>query len=35
VVLILRKAKLDIMEECGIKATKNPSEMARLLKAML
>ena len=29
------QAKLDIMEECGIKATKNPSEMARLLKAML
>ena len=29
------QAKLDILEECGIKATKNPSEMARLLKAML
>ncbi|MGI4890892.1 MAG: succinate--CoA ligase subunit alpha, partial [Janthinobacterium lividum] len=29
------QAKLDIMEECGIKTTKNPSEMARLLKAML
>ena len=29
------QAKLDIMAECGIKATKNPSEMARLLKAML
>src|SRR6476659_7552661 len=29
------QAKLDIMEECGIKATKNPSEMARLLKEML
>ncbi len=29
------QAKLDIMEACGIKATKNPSEMARLLKAML
>ncbi|WP_338767453.1 succinate--CoA ligase subunit alpha [Massilia sp. METH4] len=29
------EAKLAIMEECGIKATKNPSEMARLLKAML
>lgn len=29
------QAKLAIMEECGIKATKNPSEMARLLKAML
>jgi len=23
------------MEECGIKTTKNPSEMGRLLKAML
>jgi succinyl-CoA synthetase alpha subunit len=29
------EAKLAIMEECGIKATKNPSEMAKLLKAML
>lgn len=29
------EAKLAIMEECGIKATKNPSEMARLLKEML
>jgi succinyl-CoA synthetase alpha subunit len=29
------QAKLDIMEACGIKATKNPSEMARLLKAAL
>ncbi|MDP3841420.1 MAG: succinate--CoA ligase subunit alpha [Oxalobacteraceae bacterium] len=29
------QAKLDIMEACGIKTTKNPSEMARLLKAML
>ena len=29
------QAKLAIMEECGIKTTKNPSEMARLLKAML
>ena len=28
-------AKLQIMEACGIKVTKNPSEMARLLKAML
>ncbi|MBC7489436.1 MAG: succinate--CoA ligase subunit alpha [Glaciimonas sp.] len=29
------QAKLDIMKACGIKTTKNPSEMARLLKAML
>jgi succinyl-CoA synthetase alpha subunit len=29
------QAKLAIMEECGIKTTKNPSEMAKLLKAML
>jgi succinyl-CoA synthetase alpha subunit len=29
------EAKLAIMEACGIKATKNPSEMARLLKAAL
>ncbi|KFX28151.1 succinate--CoA ligase subunit alpha [Ralstonia solanacearum] len=29
------QAKLDIMEACGIRTTKNPSEMARLLKAML
>jgi succinyl-CoA synthetase alpha subunit len=29
------QAKLAIMEECGIKTTKNPSEMARMLKAML
>ncbi|HEX8605994.1 MAG TPA: succinate--CoA ligase subunit alpha [Pseudoduganella sp.] len=28
-------AKLAIMEACGITVTKNPSEMARLLKAML
>jgi len=28
-------AKLEIMDACGIKVTKNPSEMARLLKAML
>ncbi len=27
--------KLEIMESCGITVTKNPSEMARLLKAML
>ena len=29
------EAKLEIMDACGIKVTKNPSEMARLLKAML
>ncbi|HEY4072047.1 MAG TPA: succinate--CoA ligase subunit alpha, partial [Herbaspirillum sp.] len=29
------QAKLDIMEACGITVTKNPSEMARLLKKML
>lgn len=28
-------AKLAVMEECGFKVTKNPSEMAILLKAML
>jgi succinyl-CoA synthetase alpha subunit len=28
-------AKLAIMEECGIKATKNPSELGKLLKAAL
>jgi succinyl-CoA synthetase alpha subunit len=27
--------KLEIMDACGITVTKNPSEMARLLKAML
>ena len=29
------EAKLAIMEECGIKITRNPSEMARLLKEIL
>jgi succinyl-CoA synthetase alpha subunit len=29
------QAKLEIMAACGIKVTKNPSEMARLLQAML
>ncbi len=29
------QAKLDVMEECGIKTTKNPSEMAKLLRAAL
>ena len=28
-------AKLAVMEECGFRVTKNPSEMATLLKAML
>ncbi len=28
-------AKLAVMEECGFKCTKNPSEMATLLKAMI
>jgi succinyl-CoA synthetase alpha subunit len=28
-------AKLAIMEECGIKVTKNPAEMGKLLKAVL
>jgi len=28
-------AKLAIMEECGFKVTRDPSEMARLLKAMI
>jgi succinyl-CoA synthetase alpha subunit len=28
-------AKLAIMEECGFKVTRNPSEMGRLLKALL
>ena len=28
-------AKLAVMEECGFKVTKNPSEMAGLLKAMI
>lgn len=29
------QAKLNIMEECGITITRNPSEMARLLKSVL
>jgi succinyl-CoA synthetase alpha subunit len=29
------QAKLDVMEACGIKTTKNPSEMAKLLKSAL
>ena len=29
------QAKLDILEECGIKTTKNPSEMGRMMKAAL
>jgi succinyl-CoA synthetase alpha subunit len=28
-------AKLSIMEACGFKVTRNPSEMAKLLKAMI
>jgi succinyl-CoA synthetase alpha subunit len=28
-------AKLAIMEECGFTVTRNPSEMAKLLKALL
>jgi succinyl-CoA synthetase alpha subunit len=28
-------AKLAVMEECGFKVTRNPSEMGKLLKAML
>ena len=27
--------KLAVMESCGIKVTKNPAEMGRLLKALL
>jgi succinyl-CoA synthetase alpha subunit len=27
--------KLAVMEECGIKTTKDPSEMAKLLKSVL
>ena len=29
------EAKLEIMEACGIKTTKNPSEMGKLLKSVL
>jgi succinyl-CoA synthetase alpha subunit len=29
------EAKLEIMDSCGIKITKNPSEMGRLLKSIL
>ena len=29
------EAKLAIMEECGFKVTRNPSEMAKLLKSLL
>ena len=28
-------AKLAIMEECGFKVTRNPSEMGKLLKSLL
>ena len=27
--------KLSVMESCGIKVTKNPAEMGRLLKSVL
>jgi succinyl-CoA synthetase alpha subunit len=27
--------KLGVMEECGIKVTKNPADMGRLLKSVL
>ena len=27
--------KLAVMEECGIKVTRNPAEMAALLKSVL
>ena len=29
------QAKLEVMEACGIKTTKNPSEMAKLLKSVM
>ncbi|MGA0187560.1 MAG: succinyl-CoA synthase, partial [Burkholderiaceae bacterium] len=29
------QAKLEIMEACGIRTTKNPSEMGKLLKTVL
>ncbi|MGS0758114.1 succinate--CoA ligase subunit alpha, partial [Roseateles sp. GG27B] len=29
------EAKLAVMEACGFTITRNPSEMAKLLKAML
>jgi succinyl-CoA synthetase alpha subunit len=29
------QAKLEIMEACGIRTTKNPSEMGKLLKSVL
>lgn len=29
------QAKLDIMEACGIKTTKNPSDMAKLLRSVM
>lgn len=29
------QAKLEIMEDCGFKVTRNPSEMGRLLKSLL
>jgi succinyl-CoA synthetase alpha subunit len=29
------EAKLEIMEACGFKVTRNPSEMGKLLKSLL
>ncbi|MFM2406009.1 MAG: succinate--CoA ligase subunit alpha, partial [Pseudomonadota bacterium] len=28
-------AKLAVMEECGFKVTRNPSEMGRILKSLI
>ncbi len=33
--MINADAKLAVMEECGFKITRNPSEMGRLLKGLL
>jgi succinyl-CoA synthetase alpha subunit len=30
-----RSQKLNAMEECGIKVTRNPAEMGKLLKSVL
>jgi succinyl-CoA synthetase alpha subunit len=29
------QAKIEVLEACGIRATKNPSEMGKLLRAAL
>jgi succinyl-CoA synthetase alpha subunit len=29
------QAKLEVMEACGIKVTRNPAEMGKLLKSVL